>query len=184
MKRIFILLTLLITLFQTVVQAQIQAGSSLQILIQGVPTSDKSRIDGMYPVSEVGTINMPYIGVVRVVGTREDILSKQIEGLYKNAGYYTSPTIQVSSTTANASLIKQEITVGGQVARPGPIPYTKDISLYQAIQAAGGATPFGNVKKVKVYRNGVQQVYDLTNPAMMEIRMMPKDTIEIPQKLF
>ena len=59
---------------------------------------------------------------------------------------------------------------------------TKGLTLYQAIQAAGGATEFGSMKRVKLFRNGRQTLYNLTDSKAMGISVQPNDTIEVPQK--
>jgi polysaccharide export outer membrane protein len=54
--------------------------------------------------------------------------------------------------------------------------------LYQAIQAAGGPTEFGSMKRVKLFRGGRQTMYDVTKSQFMSIPVQPNDTIEVPQK--
>lgn len=62
------------------------------------------------------------------------------------------------------------------------MPYTSQLTLYQAIQAAGGATEFGSMKRVKLFRKGQQKQYNLTKAQFMHIPLQPEDTIEVPQK--
>ena len=62
------------------------------------------------------------------------------------------------------------------------MPYNRTLTLYQAIQAAGGATEFGSMKRVKLFRGGKQKQYDLTQAQFMQIPLEPNDTIEVPQK--
>jgi hypothetical protein len=54
--------------------------------------------------------------------------------------------------------------------------------LWQAIHSAGGPTPFGTLKRVKVLRGGQQRLYDVTQLEAQQIRLEPNDTIELPQK--
>lgn len=164
------------------VLAQIESGTSVQITIMGVPASEKGSIDGMYPVSQSGTINMPYIGAVSAAGLKPETLASSIQSRYRAAEIYSSPTIQVIDTQGNAGVKTQMIHVGGQVRRTGPVNWQKNLTIYQAVQSAGGATEFGSLKRVKLYRNGRTQSYDLTNPQFMRVPMEPNDTIEVPQK--
>jgi protein involved in polysaccharide export with SLBB domain len=62
------------------------------------------------------------------------------------------------------------------------VPYNRNLTLYQAIANAGGATEFGSMKRVKLIRAGKQRLYDLTQLQNMQIPLEPDDTIEIPQK--
>jgi polysaccharide export outer membrane protein len=161
--------------------AQIQAGRAIIITISGVPTEEKARFDVNYPVSESGMINMPLIGQVKAAGLRADELQAVLQSRYKSAGIYTHPTFQVIDSSAG-KIVEQLVVVGGQVRRPGPVPYNRNLTLYQAIQNAGGATEFGSMKRVKLIRNGQQKLYDLTILKFMQIPLEPDDTIEIPQK--
>ena len=162
--------------------AQIEAGTSVQITIMGVPTEEKGKIDALYPVSESGNVNLPFIGTMRAAGLRPETLAASIQNAYRSAQIYTSPTIQVISTAAGGGVQQQMVHVGGQVRRTGPVPYTNNLTLYQAIQAAGGATEFGSLKRVKLYRDGKTQTFDATNPQFMRVPLRPDDTLEIPQK--
>jgi protein involved in polysaccharide export with SLBB domain len=75
------------------------------------------------------------------------------------------------------------VHVGGQVQRPGPLQLQTKLTLYQAIQAAGGATPFGSLKRVKLYRAGACTTFDLTTANGMSVAALPNDTLEVPQKM-
>jgi len=161
--------------------AQIQPGRAIIITISGVPSEEKARFDVNYPVSEAGTINMPFIGQVRAAGLRADQLQAQLETRYKSAGIYTHPTFQVIDSTAG-KIVEQVVVVGGQVRKPGQVPYNRMLTLYQAIQNAGGASEFGSMKRVKLFRAKQQKVYDLTEMKYMQIPLEPDDTIEVPQK--
>lgn len=171
-----------LTFFITPAVAQIESGTSVQITIMGVPAGEKGSIDGLYPVSQSGTINMPYIGAVRAAGLNPENLASSIQSRYKAAEIYSNPTIQVIDTRGGAGVKEQVIHVGGQVRRTGPVNWQQNLTIYQAVQSAGGATEFGSLKRVKLYRNGKMQSYDLTNPQFMRIPMEPNDTIEVPQK--
>ena len=76
------------------------------------------------------------------------------------------------------------VTVGGQVRRPGPVPYQKNLTIYAAIQAAGGATEFGSMRRVNVIHDGKATTHDLTKVEAKIILTQCDDTIEVPQKNF
>lgn len=161
--------------------AQIQPGRAIQITVSGVPADEKGRFDPIYPVSESGTINMPFIGQIRAAGLRAEALASALESRYKSAGIYTNPTFQVIDSSAKR-LEEQVVVLGGQVRSPGPKPYNRTLTLWQAIQAAGGPTEFGSMKRVKLMRRGNMKTYDVTKPQFMQIPLEPDDTIEVPQK--
>lgn len=179
-KRIVAALLAFVSLSMSVL-AQIQPGRAIIVTISGVPSEEKSRFDVNYPVSEAGFINMPLVGLVKAAGLRPDQLQSVLESRYKSAGIYTHPTFQVIDSTAG-KIVEQVVVVGGQVRRTGPVSYNRNLTLYQAIQAAGGATEFGSMKRVKLLRAGKQKIYDLSRIEYMQIPLEPDDTIEVPHK--
>lgn len=177
------ILTALFAVFLTAVPAlsQIKAGRAIQITIQGVPPDERARIDGIYPVSEAGTINMPFIGQVRAVGMMPASLQVALENIYKSQEIYTNPTFQVIASSAE-SIDEQVVHVGGKVGRTGQVKFIQGLTLYQAIQAAGGPTEFGSMRRVKLFRSGNQRQIDLTKAENMRVMLEQGDTIEVPQK--
>lgn len=162
--------------------AQIEAGKSINITIANVPDEDKATITNVYPVSESGYVNMPFIGQVRAAGLRADDLATSLQARYKSAGIYTNPTIQVIINMTGIKPNEETVTVGGFVRSPGPVPYAKELTLYGAIQARGGATEYGSMKRVKLIRNGRQTILDVTKTQSMQMPLQRNDTIEVPQK--
>lgn len=164
-------------------QSEIKAGKALQITIQGVPTEEQQKINGQYMVTDGGTISMPLLqSPIRAAGMNPGSLASVIQSRYKSEGIYRNPTIQVFSNAEGAGVDKQFVTVGGQVRRPGPVEYSRELTLYQAIQAAGGATEFGTLKRVILLRGGKGRAYDASQTQFMNIPLSPSDTIEVPQK--
>lgn len=161
--------------------AQIQPGAAIQITVSGVPAEEKTRFDPVYPVSESGLINMPFIGQVRAAGMKADELATSLQARYKSAGIYTNPTFQVFDSDAQ-KITQQVVHLGGYVRKTGPVSWSRTLTLYQAIQAAGGANEFGSMKRVKLYREGKLKEYNLTQSQFMNIPLEVGDTIEIPQK--
>jgi protein involved in polysaccharide export with SLBB domain len=164
--------------------SQIEVGTSVQITIMGVPVEEKGKIDALYPVFNNGTINLPYIGIIRAAGMQPENLAAAIQNAYRNAEIYTNPTVQVISTTEGAGVREQMVHVGGEVRRPGPIKFNNNLTLYQAIQAAGGESEFGSIRRVILYRSGRSQTLDLREAENKSISLRPEDTIEVPAKDF
>lgn len=180
--RQLIVSALVLVLFSVTASAQILAGKAITITISNVPPEDKATVNGTYPVSDSGMINMPLIGQIRAAGLSNSALQNLLQERYKSSGIYTNPTIQVIISGEGGTVVQETVTLGGQVRRPGPVPYAKELTLWQAIQAAGGATEFGSMRRVKLYRDGRQQTYDVSKPQFMAIPLQRNDTIEIPQK--
>jgi polysaccharide export outer membrane protein len=161
--------------------SQIEAGNSVLIKIMGVPAEEKAKIDETYPVSKNGMVNLPFIGEIRAAGLESDQLAKSIQTAYREGGIYNDATIQVIANQNEVGPIAQIVHLGGQVRAPGPRAFTKGLTVFQAVQAAGGATEFGAMKRVILWREGRQQKIDLTKPEGMAVITVPNDTIQVPQ---
>ncbi|MEM1086015.1 MAG: polysaccharide biosynthesis/export family protein [Verrucomicrobiota bacterium] len=182
MKTIVLILAALASLLVSVdAQSTINAGRAIEIRIQGVPNEEMARVNNTYPVSESGFIRMPFIGNVRAAGKSPNALAQSIEAAYRSAQIYTNPTVQVIASS-DETLTEHIVTVGGYVRRPGPVKYIRGLTLYNAVQAGGGATEFGSMHRVKLIRNGKLREYDLFKTAAKGVQLQPNDTIEVPQK--
>ncbi len=162
-------------------QVTITPGQAIEIRISGVPSEEMAVVNNTYPVSQDGTIRMPFIGTVRAAGLRPESLAASIEASYRSAEIYTHPTIQVLASS-DEKLTELLVTVGGQVKNPGPVAYVRGLTLYNAVQAAKGATEFGAMNRVALIRNGQRREYNLKQTKFMNIPVEPNDTIEVPQK--
>lgn len=181
MKTLLKHVILLCLLIPASLQAQIEAGGAIQITIQGVPQGEQGRINGGYPVSDKGFITMWKIGSIKVSGVATDVLARKIEAAYREAEIYTSPVIQIVADSGD-NLTVQMVTVGGKVRNPGPKPYRRGMTLYQAVMSAGGPTEFGAINRISLFRNGKRYVYDLNRGEHKLLTLFPKDTVDIPQK--
>lgn len=166
----------------TPVFSQIEAGQSVKIKIMGVPAEEKAKIDEIYPVSKIGNVNMPFIGEIRAAGLESDELAKSIQAAYRKGGIYNDATIQVIANEIDDKPLEQAVHIGGFVRAPGPRPFAKGLTVFQAVQAAGGATEFGSMKRVILFREGKQQQINLETLEGKGVITLPHDTIEVPQK--
>jgi len=161
--------------------AQIKPGTWVQITITGVPQDDQVQINGHFPVSPAGTITMPYLGSIHAGGLTWAALAKNIEAAYRAAEIYQTPTVQVGPPVGDR-LNDRRVVVGGFVRRPGPVELVKDMTLWQAIQAAGGENESGSIQQVILHRAGKQRRLDLRQAKFKEIKLEENDSIEVPRK--
>jgi len=75
-----------------------------------------------------------------------------------------------------------QVTVGGQVRKPGRVMLHFPVTIMEAIQGAGGATPFGAVNRTKLFRRGKVYTYNLKNARHQQVKLESGDSIEVPQK--
>lgn len=178
-----IILGLLLSVFlPAAAWAQILPGKSINITIANVPDEDKNTVTGTYPVSESGLVNVPFLGNVRAAGMLDAQFASSLQSQYKSAGIYRNPTIQVFSNLTGKDVASEIVSIGGHVRKTGPVPFVKELTLWQAIQAAGGPDEFGSMKRVILIRNGKQMTYDVTQAQFKSIPLQRNDNIEIPQK--
>ena len=161
--------------------AQIRVNQTLQISIQGVPSSEHPRINAMYQVSSSGNISLWEIGTIRAVGLTADQLQIKIANEYKRRGIYTNPNFQVI-LPSDSGLVAKTYVVGGAVRGAGPQAYTDGLTLFGAIQAAGGESEFGAITRIKLFRNGKVRTLNLKRDVDKAFRIRPDDMIEVPQK--
>ena len=121
------------------------------------------------------------IGSIRAAGLTKSQLASTIASRYKAAEIYTNPVFQVFSDSDTKAGDNQLVTIGGQVRSPGQRQWVKGMTLYAAIQAAGGETPYGAMNRVKLYRRGKVYQYDMKDRRSKAILVYANDTIEVPQ---
>ncbi len=163
-------------------QATLRVGDPVELKISGVPTEEQTQVNNVYTVDASGTVNMPYINKVRAEGLTPSQLASSIEGSYRSGGIYTNPTITiVMAPTARF------VNVGGAVRTPSRVPFTEDMTLLTAINAAGGFNDFADQRKVRVLRGQNVKVYDVRESRRdpsRDIKLQPGDRIEVPQSFF
>ena len=81
-----------------------------------------------------GTVLLPLIGMVHVLGMTEQAASKAIEKAFLDQGMLLHPQVAVLVTGA----VGQDVSVLGEVARPGIYPYTAHHRLLDLISATSG----------------------------------------------
>ncbi|HMJ06766.1 MAG TPA: polysaccharide biosynthesis/export family protein [Chthoniobacterales bacterium] len=163
-------------------QATLRIGDPVELKISGVPNEEQTQVNNIYTVDTSGTINMPYINKVKADGLTPSQLASAIEGSYRAGKIYTNPTITiVMAATARF------VNVGGAVRSPSRVPFTEDMTLLTAINAAGGFNDFADQRKVRVMRGSTVKVYDVRESRRdpsRDIKLQPGDRIEIPQSFF
>ena len=183
MRRIAAVLSLLCAgIISAQAQATLRIGDPVELRLSGVPADEQQQVNNTYTVDASGAINLPYINKVRADGLTPAQLSSSIEGSYRAGGIYTNPTITVvMQPTARF------VNVGGAVRSPSRVPFTEDMTLLTAINAAGGFNDFADQRKVRVMRGKEVKMYDVRESRRdpsRDIKLQPGDRIEIPQSFF
>ncbi|MBB5036094.1 polysaccharide biosynthesis/export family protein [Prosthecobacter dejongeii] len=161
----------------------LRPGDRITISVGAIPDNEVAQIKGVYTVSDSGTINLLHIGEVRALGLKPSALQRSIEQTYVSREIYTRPNVLVSIDSVGDATMRQVMVTG--VNKPGAVPYKQNMTLSQAIMTAGGPTPFGSMRKVKLVRAGrAPTVHNLSsgtgNPSV-DVQVQPDDQIIVPE---
>jgi len=88
-------------------------------------------------VAADGTVVLPLVGQVKLVALSEQQAARAIEKAFLDGGMLLHPQVSVLVTSA----VGQDVSVMGEVARPGVYPYTVHHRLLDLISAASGLSP-------------------------------------------
>jgi polysaccharide biosynthesis/export protein len=155
-------------------------GDTVRINFSGAPELNQSQ-----KIRADGKLSLPMIGEVDAAGKTVVALQNDLSQLYKSQLKNSDVLVTLESAPAL-------VVISGAVTKPDKIAFDKPTTVLQAIMQAGGATPFGNMKAVRLIRtvSGVQQsqVLDLT-PILRGEPTKPfyvrdGDVIFVPQSLF
>ena len=143
---------------------------------------EQEHLGGTFQVQEDGTIVVPLLGPVNVNGKTKAEVATLLEQMFGD-GYLRDPHVTVVMTERE----NLEVSVLGQVQRPGTFPYVEKLTLVQAISEAGGLNELAHARRVKLTRNGPSGVgtYDVSVKAITEgrapdILLQPGDIIFVP----
>ncbi|MCL1934357.1 MAG: polysaccharide biosynthesis/export family protein [Candidatus Azobacteroides sp.] len=113
-------------------------------LTPGETTVQQSPAIQTYIVDNEGTINYPVIGRISLAGLTK---SQAIERIQKSVSNY------VKDPVVNLKIISFQVTVLGEVFKPGTIPVAQEkISILDALGAVGDLTIYGDRKNVLLVR--------------------------------
>ncbi|TCS39262.1 polysaccharide export outer membrane protein [Paucimonas lemoignei] len=107
-------------------------GDSVRINVYGHPDlSLETRI------SDTGSITFPLVGEIKLGGLSRAAAEKRLATALERGGYLRSPQVNI----AVAQNQSQQVSIFGQVARPGRYPVEGKRSLTDILAMAGGMTP-------------------------------------------
>lgn len=162
--------------------AGLEPGEQINLTIRGIEPEEQQKISGVYRVGESGSVRLPMLdALVPARGLTPEGFARAAEKAYKDAGIYSRPAIEVDVVQGKDQQTASVVSVGGQVRRGGDSPFRKDMTVIQAIDAAGGRNDFGG-RNLYLIRDGKQTCLDFTNLAHKSIVLKPGDSIQVEQK--
>ena len=121
--------------FASAADVQLGAGDVLKISVYGNPDlALETR------VSEAGEITYPLVGNVALGGLSVSAAEKKLGGLLESGGFLRKAQVNIIVT----QLQSQQVSVLGQVNRPGRYPIEGKRSLMDMLAMAGGMNPEGS----------------------------------------
>lgn len=135
----------------------------------------EESLSGEFIVSGTGKISLPLIGDVQVAGLTIRAFQDEVQNALK-AGYLKDP--RVSAEVLNF----RPYYILGEVSSPGRYPFTDGLTVINAVAAAGGFTY--RAKKSVVYIKRINDVQEHKYALSGTTRVMPGDTIRIPERIF
>ncbi|HSU17078.1 polysaccharide biosynthesis/export family protein [Longimicrobium sp.] len=104
----------------------------------------EADMSGDFPVDEGGVVTLPLIGPKRVTGIPIPRLRDELIEAYR--AHLRNPSINITPL--------RRVNVLGEVARPGLYPVDPTVSLAGVVALAGGATPTGDLRRIRIVRGG------------------------------
>jgi polysaccharide export outer membrane protein len=144
------------------------------------------ELTGAFRVATDGTIDYPLIGRVEVSGLRTGQIQQLLVSKLKDR-FLKDPQVIVTIKERNS----QKISVFGQVARPGQVPYYPKMTIVDAIASAGGFTGIAAKNSVSLRRevggkiqSQVYPVADITEGRSQNVMMLPGDVLVVDERVF
>ncbi|MCZ7562805.1 MAG: polysaccharide export protein EpsE [Burkholderiales bacterium] len=141
----------------------------------GVKVFERPELSVEARVSENGTISYPLTGTLSVAGLTASATGALITKRLRDGGFVKEPFVNVGI----AQFRSLQISVLGQVARPGRYPMEQSVSrVSDAIAIAGGALPAGHDVVWLVRQEGEKTVrFEIDLPAMMQSGDIAKNVV-------
>jgi polysaccharide export outer membrane protein len=143
-------------------------------------------ITGSYAIGVDGTVDMPFAGRLSVVGLRPGEVQRLVTEKLKD-GYIRQPQVTVTVKEWNS----RKVSVLGQVAKPGPVPYFPRMTIVDAIAAAGGFTPIAAPNSVRLRRevagkveSRTYRVADISEGRSENVGIAPGDVLVVDERMF
>jgi polysaccharide export outer membrane protein len=143
-------------------------------------------LSGTFRVMGDGTVDYFYAGRIDVIGKRPGEIQELITQKLKD-GVLRNPQVTLMVKEWNS----RKINVLGQVQKPGPVAYFPNMTIVDAISAAGGFTPIAAKNSVTLRReiNGQVQrksypVGDITDGRYPNVVLLPGDSLFVEERLF
>ena len=143
-------------------------------------------LSDLYRIAADGTIDYPFAGRISVVGLRSGDVQELIAGKLRD-GYVKHPQVSVMVKEWNS----RKVSVIGQVQKPGAVVYFPNMTIVDAIAAAGGFTGIAAKNSVTLRREAKGTVEsrncpvaDISQGRAPNVVLRPGDILVVEERLF
>lgn len=155
------------------------AGDMLRITVYGNPDlTTETR------VTATGTVSFPLVGEVRVEGFSVPEAERSIARLLENGGFIKQPQVNI----VILQFISQQVSILGEVLKPGRYPLDRPTTLTDLLAIAGGIAANGADQIAVITRKegkSVRLEYDLREMLLKssspDVWVAPGDVIYVPR---
>lgn len=120
-------------------EATLRPGDAIRVEIW-----KEGDLSGDFPVALDGTVTLPLLGRLRLVDIPLTQLRDTLSSQYRV--HLRNPSINVTPV--------RRVSVLGEVQRPGLFGADPTFTLAAVVAMAGGATPEGNLNRIRIVRDG------------------------------
>ncbi len=162
--------------FSPAIPSSVSVGDLIDVSVFGVPDySEEVRVDAN------GQVTLPYIGTVKLAGMSIQEAEIFLAKRFSDRGIFSNPQV----TITDKEYAGQDVTVLGEVQRPGLYPVGGMRTLFDIISAAGGTSQRAGNTALITHRNNPQNVepitlsYDAKGLQQSNVPVNPGDTIVV-----
>lgn len=146
-------------------------------------------------VDAKGTVNLPLVGEVSVVGQTVSEAQKTIETAYRNGRYLKHPQVTINIE----EYAPREVSIQGMVRNPGryPLPIEASMTVLELVTKAGGLTDTARGTAITVTRisaDGKKTVFTIDIESLIRGRekaraadnsllLLPGDIVYVPERI-
>jgi polysaccharide export outer membrane protein len=141
------------------------------------------ELSGIFRVGPEGRVDFPFCGPVEVGGRTAPEIAAVLRGCLSD-GYVRDPQVVVTARESQS----KKVVVYGHVQKPGAFVFEDDMTVVQAVVAAGGFSPFAAQNRTVVIRSsaaGEQRfevpVQDIGLGRAPAFYLRPGDVVFVPE---
>lgn len=178
------------------------APATSQALAHTLTTNDKLNIvvsgekelGNVSRVNSKGTVNLTWVGEVRVAGLTVKDAQKAIEDAYRDGRFLRNPQVIINVE----DYAPREVFINGEVKSPGKyqLPIEQVMTIDELVLKAGGFTDSAKGSSVRVTRKLPDGQTTVLGPVDVEgiikgrkgvtvpLELQPGDTVQVDQRIF